>query len=350
MLGALVDAGVDPVELEHRLRALPVQDWALEVGEAKKNGLRATCIKVVSPVHPHNHDHNHDPEHTHAHEDGHDHGHSHDHHHDHSRDHVHPHPDFSSESTQEPIHRHEHGKSADEVLGWITDSTLPAGIIERATAVVERIARAEALSHGVLRSEVHFHELAGIDTVIDVVGTVIGLDMLGIERLYCSPLPVTHGFVNTAHGRLPVPVPAVANLLQNVPTRPLDISGETVTPTGAALAISLANFSLFPQMTVTAVGWGAGQRDFPVPNLLRLFVGEAVGEAVKTVSGDTMVLIEANIDDMSGELLAHALQKIFASGAADAWCTPIMMKKGRPATLVAALAPPPKAAAAPAHC
>lgn len=292
MLGALVDAGVPLADLEAELRKLPVHGWEFQVEEVRKMGLRATKLTVADTSHHHHHDH------------------------DEHRD-------------------HHHGMSADAVIDMIKGGALAPHLIERAVAVVERIAEAEAAAHGVPREQVHFHELGGVDTVIDVVGAVVGLDLLGIEKLYCSPLPMAHGFVNTAHGRLPVPPPAVVNLLPGIPTVALDVEGETVTPTGAGLAVVLAEFTQRPPMTVSKIGLGAGHKDFPVPNVLRLMVGETDG--VGDIPPAEIVKIEANLDDMSPELFGFAAEQIFAAGALDVWATPIFMKKNRPATLLSAV-------------
>lgn len=305
MLGALIDAGVDPAALEAQLRQLPLHGWELRVEQVRKAGLAATMVSVVE-------DHHH---HHHGDDDDHDHGQG---------------------------RHHHHGKSADEVIAIIRGGTLTAGTVERAVAVVERIALAEAKAHGVDRSEVHFHELGGIDTVIDVVGAVVGLELLGIEKLYCSALPVGRGYVETAHGRLPVPPPAVVNLYEGVATYPLDVEGETVTPTGAGIAVTLAEVGHQPPMRITKVALGAGRKDFPIPNLLRLIVGET--EETADLPSHEVVLLEANLDDISGELIGYATEQLFAAGAVDVWTTPITMKKNRPATMLSALAAPERAA------
>ncbi|MHB8997378.1 MAG: nickel pincer cofactor biosynthesis protein LarC [Armatimonadota bacterium] len=304
MLGALVDAGVEVAQLKAELSKLPVHGWDLQVETVRKSGLAATKVTVVEDHHHHGDHHDHDHE---------------DHHH------------------------HHHGKSADEVIAIIRGGTLEADVVERAVAVVERIALAEAKAHGVDRSEVHFHELGGIDTVIDVVGAVVGLKLLGIEKLYCSALPVGRGYVDTAHGRLPVPPPAVANLYEGVATYPLDVEGETVTPTGAGIAVTLAEVGQRPTMRITKVALGAGHKEFPIPNLLRMIIGDT-DEAADLPSHE-VVLLEANLDDMSGELIGYATEQLFTAGAVDVWCTPIYMKKNRPATMLSALATPENAAA-----
>jgi uncharacterized protein (TIGR00299 family) protein len=295
-LGAIVDAGVSLEALTAELRKLPVHGWQLRAEEVRKGGLRGTKVHVEAEHEPHD-------------------------------------------------HGHHHGMSADKIIGLIRGGSLRPELVERSVRVVERIAEAEAQVHGVPREQVHFHELGGIDTVIDVCGAVIGLDLLGVEKLYCSALPVSHGYVDTAHGRLPVPPPAVAELLQGAPTYPLDIDGETVTPTGAGLAVTLAEFAERPPMRVMATGLGAGLKDFAIPNLLRLFVGEALEEqaagvavcATDPAAHSDMILLEANLDDMSGEFFGYAMDKLFAAGAVDVWATPIFMKKNRPAMMLSAL-------------
>lgn len=303
MLGALLDAGVDVEQMKAELAKLPLHGWELQVQPVRKMGMAATMVSVVEA-----------------------HGHHHHHDHDHGEGRF-----------------HAHGKSCDEVIEVIRGGTLDADVVERSVAVAERIGQAEAKAHGVPREQVHFHELGGIDTIIDVVGTVAGLKLLGIEKLYCSPLPVTHGYVDTLHGRLPVPPPAVANLYEGVPTYPLDVEGETVTPTGAGIAVVLAQVGAYPAMRVTKVALGAGHKDFPIPNLVRLIVGET--DEAADLPACEVVLLEANLDDMSGELIGYATEQLFAAGAVDVWTTPIYMKKNRPATMLSALAPPEQAEA-----
>jgi len=284
-LGALIDAGVSPNMLMAELRKIPLEGWTLQTQHVRKQGLRGLKVHIA----------------------------------------VEPAPQAAL--------------NADEIIALIRQSNLQPQLIERAVNVIERIAQAEAHVHGVERHHVHFHELGGVDTILDVCGVLIGLELLGIEKLFCSALPMSHGYVETAHGRLPVPPPAVAYLLQGVPVYPLDVEGETVTPTGAALAVCLAEFGPCPPMTITATGMGAGMKDFPLPNLLRLFVGETSSAAAT----GWIELLEANVDDMSGEFFGFAMERIFAAGALDVWATPILMKKNRPAIMLSALAEPAKA-------
>ncbi len=304
-LGALVDAGVDPEALRAELDKLHIHDWEVEFEKVRIKGLGATRATVSR----HHHDHHHDE---------HGHGHHGDHH---------------------------HGMRPGELIDIIEASHLNESVKQRSITVIERIAQVEAQAHQVSVDEVHFHELGGLDTIIDVVGAVVGFDLLGVEAVYASPIPLAHGFVNTAHGRLAVPVPAVVGLVEGFATRPLDVDGETVTPTGAAIATVLtAGVGAMPAMTLQATGYGAGHKDFAEgANLLRIIVGETAEAA--SAGDDTQALLEANIDDMNPEFYEPAREAVFAAGAVDCWFTPIVMKKNRPGVMFSALTPPEKAAA-----
>ncbi|MFP3903113.1 MAG: nickel pincer cofactor biosynthesis protein LarC [Armatimonadota bacterium] len=297
-LSALVDAGVDPEDMRNELKRLHLDGWDLSFERIVEKGIGATRATVTA--------HEHSDEHH-----GHDHGH----------------------------HSHGHGMKPGELIEIIEASDLQASVKQRARAMIERVAEAEAAVHQKPVEEIHFHELGGLDTVIDVVGAVVGFDLLGVEKIHSSPIPLTHGFVDTAHGRLAVPVPAVVEILKGIPTRPLDVDGETVTPTGAAIAVTLAeSFGPPPEMTLTASGFGAGHKEFSEgANLLRIMVGEAE-KAPQT--GDTQILVEANIDDMNPELYEPVRQAIFEAGAVDCWFEPIYMKKNRPAVKLSALVLP----------
>ncbi len=293
ILGALVDAGVELAELREQLCGLPITGWEIAAEKVAKAGIQASKVTVTTTA-------------------------------------------FDSATDH---HAHRQNASYTELRDVIAGADLPPDVVNSSLEVLDNIARAEASVHGVSLDEVHFHELAGVDTLIDIVGSVIGLRMLGIEKLYCSALPVSHGFVDTAHGRLPVPPPAVAELLKGCPTVPVDVNEETVTPTGAALATTLCEqVGTFPPMTVEQVGYGAGSKDFPGrPNVLRLWVGQSTGGG-KSLSVDEVVTIEANIDDMNPELHPYVVEQVLAAGALDVWLTPIQMKKGRPAVKLSALA------------
>jgi hypothetical protein len=222
----------------------------------------------------------------------------------------------------------------DDLLAAVDVSGLPQTDRQQATAVFRRLAEAEARVHGVDVASVVLHELGSLDTLVDVVGAVAGLRLLGVERLFSSSLPLGRGEVEAAHGILPVPAPATLALLADVkaPIAEVDFAGELVTPTGAALVATLARFQR-PAMTLDKVGCGAGSRNPPGrPNVLRLWLGEEIA-----ASRNAVLLIETNIDDMTGELLGYVQERLFAAGAADVWFTPIFMKKNRPATMLSLL-------------
>ncbi|MCJ7663760.1 MAG: nickel pincer cofactor biosynthesis protein LarC [Desulfobacterales bacterium] len=223
------------------------------------------------------------------------------------------------------------GKSAirnyGEMRRMINDSPLPTGIKELSLRILHQLVQAEANIHGVEVDEVHFHEIGGIDTIIDAVGVALGIAHFNWESIICSPLPLGRGFVEAGHGRLPLPAPATMALLKGVPIVPAAVEGETVTPTGAAIVISLASgFGPLPAMEVTGIGYGAGMRDPEgTPNLLRIIHGKQVQEKVEGIW-----VLEADVDDMLPELLPYLNQLLLKEGALDAAVIPIQMKKGRP--------------------
>lgn len=215
------------------------------------------------------------------------------------------------------------------ILALLEGSDLDKAVIAKAGEVFLALARAEAKVHGIAVEQVHFHEVGALDTIVDVVGVVFGLYQLGIRRLVSSPLPTGHGFVECAHGLLPLPAPAVCELLQGVPTYGVDLRQELVTPTGAALIATLADsFGPLPPLTITATGYGAGNHilDNGQPNLLRLIIGESA----EIVESQVVEVIETNIDDWSPEGFPHLTDLLFARGALDMTLTPVLMKKGRP--------------------
>ena len=237
-------------------------------------------------------------------------------------------------------HAHPHERSLAEVLRIVQRAKLPARVRERAAAVFRRLAEAEAEVHGVPVRRAHLHEVGAVDAIVDVVGVVAALERLGVAHLTCSVLPLGTGTVRCAHGELPLPAPATALLLRGVPIRGVDVEGETVTPTGAALVTALAEgFGPLPAMTLDGLGVGAGTHDRPgLANLTRLFVGTAPNDGPPAGAGAADdVLVEANIDDMAPDLYENALERLFAAGAVDAFVTPIVMKKGRPAHKLSAL-------------
>jgi hypothetical protein len=219
----------------------------------------------------------------------------------------------------------------------ITDSDLPDEVKQRGLDVFRRLAQAEAKVHGAPVESIHFHEVGAMDAIVDVMGAAIGLWLLGVEKAYGSPVHVGRGTVKCAHGVLPVPAPATLELLQGVPIYGRDVDAELVTPTGAAVLTTVAeSFGEIPLMRVKQIGYGAGTRELPIPNLLRLSIGET-DTAEEGYEKDTATLIETNIDDMNPQWYEHVSARLFEAGALDVFLTPIQMKRGRPATQLSVL-------------
>ncbi len=225
-----------------------------------------------------------------------------------------------------------------DILTVIDRAALPARAAERAKAIFTRLAEAEARVHRIDVRDVHFHEVGAIDSIVDVVGAAVALELLDVDTIYCSPIPTGSGTITCSHGTMPVPAPATAELLIGVPVRPAEVAGEATTPTAAAVLTTLAeSYGPLPPMQVSAIGWGAGTREGgALPNLLRVFLGRPD----EAGSADSVVELAANVDDCSGEVLGAALEALLAAGALDAWATPAVMKKSRPAWLLSVLCSP----------
>jgi uncharacterized protein (TIGR00299 family) protein len=226
-------------------------------------------------------------------------------------------------------HSHTHRHLSD-ILAIINGSRLNASVKQTASRIFTLVAEAEARVHGEPVEHIHFHEVGALDSLVDVIGAAIGLDALGIEKLYASPLPYGSGTVESAHGLLPLPAPATLEILTraNAPLSPLQADVELVTPTGAAILAALATFER-PAMAVTATGIGAGKRDLAWPNVMRLIIGES-----PEANAAEMVQIETNIDDMNPQFYGYVMDRLFAAGAKDVYLIPIQMKKNRPGTLL----------------
>jgi hypothetical protein len=282
ILGALLDAGLPEAELRQRLAALHLADFDLRCQRVNKNGFGATKVDVL-------------------------------------------------------VADNVPARHLADIEAIVTDSNLPVKIKEQAVAIFRRLGEVEAHIHGVPLDRVHLHELGGVDTIVDVVGALAGLDALGVERVFASPLPMGRGFVRGAHGPIPLPAPATLALLKSVPVVGSELEMELVTPTGAAILSSLAaEFGAIPPMMLTAVGYGAGGRDLPIPNVLRVLLGDQAGQATL----ETLAVLETNIDDQNPEIYDYVLGRLFAAGALDVFLSPIQMKKNRPATLVRVLCRP----------
>ncbi|HEY3413688.1 MAG TPA: nickel pincer cofactor biosynthesis protein LarC [Armatimonadota bacterium] len=237
---------------------------------------------------------------------------------------------------------HQHGRHLADIEAMIVASGLPQPVQDHAKAIFRRLGDAEAHVHGAPIETIHFHEVGAVDSIIDIVGTCVGLHLLGITRILASPLPVGHGMVRTAHGLMPIPAPATAELCKGIPTYPVDVEGELVTPTGAAILATLADgFGPPPPLAATAVGYGAGTKDFGErPNLLRVTLADDA-PAAGWIS-EQLTLLETNIDDMNPQIYEDIMDRCFAAGALDVTLTPIQMKKNRPAVTLAILCEPGK--------
>jgi len=263
ILGALLDLGLNVEFLETELRKLSVPGYKIEVKKVMKSGLTATKLNVVldgQSGKDHNHDHDHSQKHNH--DDG-NHFHGHNYHHDKYR---------HSPDTCRSSHHH---RNLDDIEKIIEESQLVSEVKTKSIEIFRRLAEAEAKIHGTTAEKVHFHEVGAVDSIVDIVGAVIGLHTLNIDKIIVSPLPLGKGFVSCQHGLIPVPAPATLELLVALPTYGSDHDGETVTPTAAAILSTMAeDYGKMPKMIIKKVGYGAGTRDFNVPNLLRVVLGE----------------------------------------------------------------------------
>jgi len=300
LLGALVDAGLPVDELTRALGALPVSGYRLRVERVTRQGVSGIRLWVDTDA------------------------------------------------------AEQHGRHLSDILALVQGSGLPPQVVSQVGAVFGRLAEAEAAVHGVAVEEVHFHEVGALDSIVDVVGCVWGLCALGVTEVFCSALPLGEGWVETAHGRLPLPAPATLKLLagSKVPIKPLDVQAELVTPTAAALLAELATF-VQPPLILEVVGYGFGKRELAWPNAVRAWLGRPAAaegytlwppQSDVTVEHDTVVLLECNLDDATGEALGYAMERILSAGVLDVWFTPIQMKKNRPASKLSVLVQPELAA------
>jgi hypothetical protein len=321
LLGALVDLGLPLDALRAELAKLPVEGYRLEARKVQRAGLQATKVDVITGAPPHDHGHPHSPTHPHA--GGH--GHAHDHGHTPGQAHGHA-----------PEHGHGH-RGLREILSLLERSGLDPAVKDRTAGLFRRLAEAEATVHGTSPEEVQFHEVGAVDAIVDIVGGVVGLSWLKADRFVSSPLNVGTGTVTMSHGTFAVPPPATARLVQGVPVYGAG-EGELLTPTGALLVTAHTSaYGPLPALRPEASGHGAGTRDIAGrPNVLRLIVGTEEGGS----SAGRVVVLEAELDDMSPQLCGPLMDRLLAAGALDAFYTPIQMKKGRPGLLVSVLAEP----------
>lgn len=293
LLGSLLDAGADVDAVRSTVELLGIEGWSLEAERVQRCGIRATRAVVRT----------------------------------------------------EETHHH---RRLRDIRQMVDLAGLPPRVAARANWVFHRLARAEGAVHGVAPADVEFHEVGSLDAIVDVVGTCAAIEVLGIDKVWASPIANGLGTVTGSHGVLPNPPPAVLALLADAaaPARGVDVAAELATPTGVALVTSLAEgFGPMLPMTPERIGYGAGGRDLPGrPNVVQVVVGTAAEAGVATPPGQPVRLLEANVDDATGETIAHTIGALLAAGAHDAWVTPIVMKKGRPASTVHVLCDPARTA------
>ena len=324
-LGALIDASVRPEIFENAVAALNL-GARLEVSRVTRSGISATKVDVWIG------DEKDQPrEEFWARKAAHAREHPHEHHHDHD-DHDHP------------RHAH-HGRGLNEIRQIIAAASIPERAKQTATRIFENLGAAEAKIHNLPLADVHFHEVGAVDAMVDIVCAAVGAEALGVDEWVCSPLNVGGGTVECAHGRFPVPAPATVELLKGAPVYSSGVQAELVTPTGAAIAKTLATrFAEFPQMKISASGYGAGTRDFPGhANVLRLIIGEAQ-QSASLAAEETISILEANLDDLNPQVFGYVMDRALEEGALDAFGIPVQMKKNRPGMLLTILARPEDAA------
>ncbi len=343
-LGLMVDLGVSFDYLKSELAKLGLEhEYDLSYKQAVKMGITGSKVDVLdlnnsshdhdhSEAHHHHHDHTHHDDHQHAHD--HDHTHAHDHAHDHSHDHEHKHDHDHSHAHH---HSHDHLRDYQAIKSIIMGSPLDEKVKTDALGIFEYVAKAEAKVHGKPIDEVHFHEVGAIDSIVDIVGAAIAMNALEVDAVWSSPVETGSGFVKCAHGLMPVPAPATAEILSGVPMCSKIEGYEQTTPTGAAIIAYYAEkVTTNRAFNIVRTGYGLGTRDIYVPNVLRGFIAEVNDKQTE------QWIIETNIDDMSSEQLVYAERKCLEAGALDVYKTAIMMKKGRPAIKLSLLVRPEK--------
>ncbi|MFO1513105.1 MAG: nickel pincer cofactor biosynthesis protein LarC [Verrucomicrobiota bacterium] len=334
-LGALIDLGVDAHKLGRELGKLKLDGYHLHVSRQHKSAIEGVKFDVHL-AHEHDHDHGHE---HHHHQD--DHGHDHDHHHEHGNGHGQHHD-------HEDHHHHDEQRTFTQIKKLISGSKLSPWVKKKSVAVFQRIAEAEGKIHGLPPEKVHFHEVGAVDSIVDIVGACIGLEMLGKPRVLAAPVTEGTGWVKCAHGRFPIPAPATLAILgaRGIGITQCEEPHELVTPTGAALlAEFVESFGPMSGLVAEKIGFGLGTRDNKTrPNVLRAVLGmQAMVEGRKSkVEGndwetDRVAVLETNLDDVSSEILGAFVESALASGALDVFHTPIQMKKNRPGVLLTVL-------------
>ena len=299
ILAALLDCGLSVEELQKHLSCLQLKGYDLKCETINKKGLRALQVKInVTEKQPH--------------------------------------------------------RNISAITELIRKSNLSPWVKEKSIAVFQALARAEAKVHGIPEDKVHFHEVGAVDSILDIVGCAVALEMLAVEKILCSPLPLGGGWVNTSHGRLPLPAPATVEIIKDfhIPCYGLPLEEETVTPTGAALLGTFSSaYQPLPPMIIETIGYGAGSKDFDTPNIIRAFKGILTGSrqfsytctnSEEGLLSEPLEILEACIDDLNPEIYDYVMERLFSAGALDVYFTPIQMKKNRPAVKITVLANPQK--------
>lgn len=282
ILGALLDLGIKAEDWKEELKKIPIEGYKVEISRKQKGALWGTDVNIILE--------------------------------------------------NENSHRH-----LEDIIRIVNESDLSETVKEKAKEIFYKIAEAESKIHNEPMEEVHFHEIGAIDTIIDVLGSLILLEILKIDKVYASPLPLGSGFVNTSHGIIPVPAPATLEILKGAPVYRDNRQGELVTPTGAAIISTIADFiDKSPIMKIEKIGYGCGKKDFLYPNLLRVFLGELIENIPDE---EKNVILETNIDDMNPQIFGYLTELLFKEGALDVFLTPVYMKKGRPGVLLNVIAP-----------
>ena len=345
-VAALLDLGADRQILLDALSSLPLTGYSIEIKDVYKSGIRACDFNVI--LDHDNHDHDMDYLHGHAHNmtDEHDHTHSHNLSDEHWQIHRHDHSmtvgDVHGHDTDESQHIHHHhhdARNLNDITKIIQTGQLSSGAKDLALKIFQILAEAEAAVHGKTLEEIHFHEVGAVDSIVDIVAVAVCIDNLSPSGIVISALTDGKGQIRCQHGLIPVPVPAVTAIaMQNDLTLNIsDVEGELVTPTGAAIAAAVRTATTLPkEFRIRRIGFGAGKRDYAATGLLRAMLLQPLSKDTH----DTILSLETNVDDCSGEALSYTMQLLLDAGARDAFCIPIYMKKNRPACLLKVLCNP----------
>jgi pyridinium-3,5-bisthiocarboxylic acid mononucleotide nickel chelatase len=314
-LGAMIDLGIEADYLKKELGKLPVHGYSLKVEKDIRKGITGTRVQVIiDEMHINLHDHSHPHEHEHGHQ-------------------------HQLSPMEEPGLHHHHHNSFAEIKQLILSSSLDARVKEVSIAIFEKVASAEGKVHNKPLGDVHFHEVGALDSIVDIVGAAICLNKLGVDSIRCSTIELGGGLVHCAHGLYPVPAPATAEIVKNMPVRKGTVDYEATTPTGAAILAACVNeFTDRATFRILKTGYGIGSKDSGIPNVLRVFLCDSSTSDEPEIV--TTNVIECNIDDMNPEFYDYIIDSLFAAGAKDVYITPIIMKKSRPAVTLSVLCSP----------